>query len=454
MPRSFVVLVGVLLRQIRLVFPSGKIVLHLNNQAYMFLLLAAAFQVIHQSTQPIDCPEKKWATAGVPYDEPGGPPRRYLVLSNGPEIIADWSMPDTVDHVNLYWGKIPFDGQDLRLRIYMDHLIDPKSKLDSLDIRFCMGIRDGDGSQISVARCVSTFAVTPENEPRQYIDPGQKLPLAHLSQKWQTTLPSGSTVLVPNDTDPGDVAGIGMTLKQHPNNLQYGNLIAELDLHADHALKGRSLIVRTVARKPGGSLGTSHDPSCALPGAGERGWWPQADVYVRSDPHDPILIDPSAQQPLTAYMRIGDNGGVDWAMFNKYDNQKRPVMNNADDIYGTKNSGLWGVNVLYRVYLRGNVDSTAAVKLSIACALKDWPVAHVLSGPFFETDTPWTNYATGKLNVTAPGYLNRRSATDYDVVELGKISNLGDKATFVEYFVDTAGSSMLPTYLIFQPQKK
>ena len=416
----------------------------------MLFLSLIALQAIRQSTVPIDCVEKKWAKAGVPYGDPKGPPQRYLILSNGPEFMSEYSVPAKVDHVNLYWGKIPFESQDLKLRVYIDHFIDAQSTLDNLDIRFCMGIRNGGGSPVQIVRRVTTVARPPENEPHQYIDPGQDLSFAHLSQKWQASLAAGKTILIPDDSDPGDVADIGVTLKQRPENLQYGNVIAELDLHADKAIVGRSLIVRTVARKPGGTLGACLDESCAQAGAGERGWWPQADIYVRSDPNAPIKVDPKAEKPFAARFRVCTNGGVDWAMFNKFDANGLPVTNNLLDTFGTKNSGLWGVNVLYRIYYQADQVVKTPLFSSIACVLKDLAVSHVLSGPFSEKDNPWATYADAKLRVSKPGYLNFRSKMDYDYLDLGKVGSATEDVHYFEYFITDAGASVLPTDWIIQ----
>jgi hypothetical protein len=416
----------------------------------MLLALLMIAQQAHRSTDAINCSEKFWSTVGVPYSEPGGPPQRYLVLSNGPEQLGDDTTPAGADHVNLYWGKIPFEGTDLRMRVYLDHLIYSKSQLDNLDIRFCMGVRDGQGIPVKVVRRVSVFVNTPPDQPRQYIDPGQKLALAHLGQNWPTVY-TGAPIPVPDDSQAGDVADVGMTLSQSPENKQYGNLVAELDLKADRALAGRTLVVRTVARKAGGGLGVCRDEGCTQAGAGERGWWPQADIYVRSDPKSPVLVKAGGAGPYASYFSIIHHTGVEWAFFNRTDDKGTRVTNNAMDTYGTKNSGLWGVNILYRVYVRA-LGEDAPVSTSIGGLNVGLAGGHVVSGPFVEGDSPWQVYAKGQLKVASPGYLSRRSPTDYDIVDLGEAGTASDSPRYFEYFVANAGASVLPTaWFIRQP---
>ena len=126
----------------------------------MVLLLLAATQIIQKMTLPIGCPEKKWFYAAPQNETHTGVSPRVLVLSNGPEFISDAAFPPTANHINLYWGKIPFEGKELKLRILLDHLIDSKSTLDNLDIRFCCGVKDGGDSLVKIIRRVSTIAKT------------------------------------------------------------------------------------------------------------------------------------------------------------------------------------------------------------------------------------------------------------------------------------------------------
>ena len=420
----------------------------------MILLLLAATQVVQRINLPIECPEKKWVYAGIPNEKLTGISPRVLILSNGPEFISDSAIPAPADHVNLYWGKIPFEGKDLKLRILIDHLIDPKSSLDNLDIRFCCGVRNGGASKVKIVRRVSTIAVTPASEPRQYINPGQGLAAAHLGQKWQINLSRGQTIDVPDDSLDGDVANIGLTLKQHPEHLQYGNLVAEVDLHSDKAVTGRSLIVRTVARKPSGTLGKMLDAVCTPPGAGERGWWPQSDIEIQSDPNDPVVVDPQSNSPYAASLKICVNGDVGWSLFNRFDTKGAPITINKSDAFGTKNSGLWGVNVLYRIYVRSGIADKVPVSSFIACAVKDWPASHVVSGPFNERDRPWEQFKTNRLRIALPGYINFRSPTDFDAIDFSHSGATDEKIHYFEYFVTNAAASMFPTRWIIRNSPK
>ncbi len=389
-----------------------------------------------RTTTPIDVPKFAWTEAGVPYDQPGGPPQRHLVLSNGPEQIGAWCFPNGATRANLYWGAIAFEGTSLRLRVYIDHLIDPAGPIDDVDIRFGLGIK---GGGVRIVRRVSTLAYTPPNEPRQYIDPGQKLAFAHLAQRWQTS--STKVVPVPEESESGDVSDFRMKLQRQPEHRHYGNLVGEIDLLADKPVPGRKLIVRTVATLPGAELGTMAEETCVDAGAGERGWWPKADVWVRGDAKNPIPI------PGGGFFHVIGPQALEWSQFNRLDEAGKRISNNAQDRFGTKNSGLWGVNILYRVYVRGT-DRPTTVKAGLAGWLKDVAAGHAVSGPFSPADNPWYQYNTGRLRVGTPQFLNRRSPNDYDFVDLGFATTALAQPKYFEYFVANAGASVLPSALV------
>ena len=179
-------------------------------------------------SEPIVCARESWATAGTPYGAPGGPPQRYLVLSNGPEILSEKTFQPS-GWANLYWGAIPFPGKKIRLRAYVDHLIDPKGTLDGIDIRLCVATRGGGGAKIT--RLVWTLANTPPDQPKQYVEAGRTVAYAHLAQKWQNAM-QGPPIPVADESSAGEVAGVDMTLKRSPENQHYGDLVAELDIAA------------------------------------------------------------------------------------------------------------------------------------------------------------------------------------------------------------------------------
>ncbi len=407
----------------------------------------ASHQVGRPTSVPLDCPEFHWASAHVPYDEPGGPPRRYLVLSNGPENIADVYIPPGADHVNVYWGAIPFEGTDLRLRLDICNIFDLKAKMDRAEIRFCTGIRGvaaGAPTGVHIVRDVSTIGTGPAG-PYEYIDPGKMQALAHLGQKWQTSMPPGATIDVPDESQAGDVAGLGVTMVKTETG-RFGNLIAELDLKADHPMPGRALIVRTVLHVPGGGLGICKDETCCDSGAGERGWWPQADIEVESDRTRAVFVRPRAASPYFGFFRLCERGGRDGGMFNNLTPDKKAAKtDNPLDRFGTKNSGLWGVNVLYRVYYRAVGDVFTAFGSAIAGYLANAPAGQIVAGPFGEGDSPWRHYLDGSVDARFPGYVDRRSATDYDLADLGECGTADESVRYFECFIASVGASQYPT---------
>jgi hypothetical protein len=420
--------------------------------AFAAILSHSLQKVGTRTNVPLDCPEYKWNKGIAAFERTDGPSRRYLVLCNGPENILNGYIPAGSDHTNLYWGAIPFEGTDLRLRVHIGHILDLNAKLDPAEIRFCVGVRGGNstnspGNGVRIVRDVSTTGTGPEGA-YEYIEPGKMQAVAHLGQKWQTTLKPGTSIDVPNESESGDVTGVSVTMHKTRTG-RFGNLTAELDLQADQPMKGRSLIVRTVLRTPGGGLGTCQEESCCDSGAGERGWWPQADIFVESDPKHPVLIRADSPSPYFGYFRLCERGGGDWATFNDFaPNHQGSKSNNAIDRFGTKNSGMWGVNVLYRVYYRGVGSQFTDFGSAIGGLLTGAAAEHIVSGPYEEGDDPWSKYGTGSLKLLEPGYVDRRSLTDFDLAPIGQAGKTDEMVRYFEYFVANIGASTYPTGLV------
>lgn len=82
------------------------------------------------------------------------------------------------------------------------------------------------------------------------------------------------------------------------------------------------------------------------------------------------------------------------------------------------------------------------------------PAGHVVAGPFSEGEDPWGQYALGQLNARFPSYIYRRSATDYDLADLGECGRTDTQVHYFDYFVSAVGASVYPTALVVQkPQR-
>ncbi len=375
---------------------------------------------VFRSSRPFPTPELEWkATGPIPSEPIAGEPiagePRNLVLSNGPEILQDWIFSPSRPWSNLYWGRIPFEGSSLKLRLYVYHLLDPKAKFDSLEVEVCMGVENGADKPVRVVRNVFTRLNPPEDDPKQYVVPGRSLAIAHLSNRYAE---EGPKPVIPSLTAGGDVLGLGLRLQREPAHRQFQALVGELDLEAA-PVSGRFLVLRTVAHKSGTEIGTMVEATPAHPGLGERGWWPVADVYQRLSP---LPVTP-------AYAKLLDRGKGAWNLFNRFDSEGKPKTNNLADKYGTKNSGLWGVNV----ELQFENPDAKRFDLTICGLHTDWPAGFAMLDP-----------AT-KLGKELP-FLNRRSAVDYDCF---KLKSLGEGQKQVSLSIAPAGSSVFPVGLIF-----
>jgi hypothetical protein len=159
----------------------------------------------------------------------------------------------------------------------------------------------------------------------------------------------------------------------------------------------------------------------AHPGLGERGWWPISNVTQKLEPIPSGLT----------FAKLLDRGKGAWNLFNKFDPAGKPITINSTDKYGTKNSGLWGVNL--ELQFEKSDDKTVGLTL---CGLHtSWPAGLAMFDP------------EAKVGRELP-FLNRRSAQDYDCFPLEPLG--GGKRRFSIHLAP-AGSSVFPVGLIFEP---
>jgi hypothetical protein len=95
-----------------------------------------------------------------------------------------------------------FEGNSLKLRLYVYHLLDPTAKFDSANIRVCVGIEGGGQKPVHVVRNVFTRLHPPMSDPKQYVVPGRSLALAHLTGRFES---EGPRPLIPGLNESGDV---------------------------------------------------------------------------------------------------------------------------------------------------------------------------------------------------------------------------------------------------------